>query len=45
MRIQKLTIVSLLVAMCFIGANIKLMGSIAFDAALPTKWKKKYNES
>lgn len=33
MRIQKLTIVSLLVAMCFIGANIKLMGSIAFDAA------------
>jgi len=33
MRIQKLTIVALLVAMCFIGANIKLMGSIAFDAA------------
>lgn len=33
MKIQKLTIVSLLIAMCFIGANIKLMGSIAFDAA------------
>ena len=33
MRIQKLTLTALLVAMCFIGANIKIMGSIAFDAA------------
>ena len=33
MRIQKLTIVAMLVAMCLVGANIKLMGSIAFDAA------------
>ena len=33
MRIQKLSLAALLVAMCFVGANIKIMGSIAFDAA------------
>lgn len=33
MKIQKLTITALLISMCFIGANIKVMGSIAFDAA------------
>lgn len=33
MKIQRTTICALLVAMCFIGANIKFMGSIAFDAA------------
>ncbi|WP_019241985.1 MULTISPECIES: ECF transporter S component [Bacillus] len=33
MKIQKTTICALLIAMCFIGANIKVMGSIAFDAA------------
>ncbi|WP_042349386.1 ECF transporter S component [Bacillus massiliigorillae] len=33
MKIQKITLCSLFVAMCFIGGNIKFMGSIALDAA------------
>lgn len=33
MKINKITICSLFVAMCFIGANIKFMGSVALDAA------------
>ena len=33
MKTKKLAIGSMLVAMCLIGANIKLMGSIAFDSA------------
>lgn len=33
MKIQKITLSAILIAMCFIGANIKLMGSVAFDAA------------
>ncbi|EOJ3323880.1 ECF transporter S component [Listeria monocytogenes] len=33
MKIQKLVLCAMLIAMCVIGANIKLMGSVAFDAA------------
>ncbi|MGM9925669.1 MAG: ECF transporter S component [Bacillus sp. (in: firmicutes)] len=33
MKIQKMTICALFIAMCFIGANIKFVGSIALDAA------------
>ncbi|MGM9927764.1 MAG: ECF transporter S component [Bacillus sp. (in: firmicutes)] len=33
MNSRKLVLSALLIAMCFIGANVKLMGSIAFDSA------------
>ncbi|MBF2630607.1 alpha-ribazole transporter [Listeria seeligeri] len=33
MKIQKLVLCAMLIVMCVIGANIKLMGSVAFDAA------------
>ena len=33
MKTKKLAIGSMLVAMCLIGANVKLMGSVAFDSA------------
>ena len=29
---KKLVVAALLIALCFVGANIKIMGSIAFDA-------------
>lgn len=32
-RLKKLTLAAMLLALCIIGANIKIMGSVAFDSA------------
>lgn len=33
LRLKRLTLVAVLLALCVVGANVKIMGSIAFDSA------------
>lgn len=32
-RLKRLTLAAMLLALCVIGANVKIMGSVAFDSA------------